>query len=410
MAPPKHTPSMQRLIQASTRKNAVAVFEQAQLMHREFFDFYGPAPGGAGGANPTLLEMADLTSATSGVLNKVFGGRAVWSQLNAQTQLYNSLPKTRVGPGLPYGWRAKTAFASTGRGGNTEGSLPTAVVGSYYEIAPTIVEHATQMRISGLQQDLAAGPDDAYGMLADIAAELAVEHAKEFERALTLDVDTLSGTSIDSVDRLTSSSTNQATIGWTAGDEDFAGVDRSAQTWYNPVQYVAATAGTLSLKTLDQAIRDVHKNGGYTTFLATGWDTWAAISDIVEPRGRFDTSVALNKGGKVNEADVPDGMSYSAFVNTYQGRPIVASDQVQADSNEISRIYGLDVSNPEGFDKPRAGVDILRPTQMYLAGEKSGTTPQSINFVGDSALAITRHQLGNRFSKVQFGYRDFTAP
>lgn len=406
----KHTPAMQRLIAASVKKDAHNVLEQASLMHREFFDFYGPAPGAAGGSNPTLLEMADLTSATSGILNKVFGGRAVWSQLNEHSQLYRSLPKTRIGPGLPYGWRAKSAFASTGRGGNTEGAIPTAVTSTYKEIAPTIVEHATQMRISGLMQDLAAGPDDAYGMLADVAAELAIEHAKEFERGLTLDVDTASGTSIDSVDRATSSSANQAAIGWTAGDEDFAGVDRSANTWYDPVQSAAATAVTLSLKTLDQQIRDVHKNGGYTTFIATGWDTWAAISDILEPRLRFDGGRTLPRGGKVGEADAVDGMAYSAFIGQYQGRDIVASDQVQADASEISRIYGLDVSNPEGFDKPRMGIDVLRPTQMFLAGEKSGTTPQGIAFLGDSALAVTRHQLGLRFAKAEFGYRDFTAP
>lgn len=405
----KKTPAMQRLIAASTRKNAVAVLEQAQVMHREFFDFYGPASGAPQNGSPTLLEMADLTSATGGILNKVFGGRAVWSQLNTQSQLYNSLPKTRIGPGLPYGWRAKSAFASTGRGGNTEGAIPTAVTSTYVEVAPTIVEHATQMRISGLMQDLASGPDDAYGMLADIAAELAVEHAKEFERALTLDVDTLAGTAMQSIDTATSSSTNQATIGWTAGDEDFSGVDKSAQTWYNPVDYVAATAGTLSLKTLDQAIRDVHTNGGYTTYFVTGYDTWAAISDILEPRLRLE-NVPLPRGGKVNEADVVDGQAYSAFIGNYQGRPIVATDQARADSNELSRIYGLDISNPEGFDKPRIGVDILRPTQMFLAGEKSGGAPQSIAFLGDSALAVTRHQTGMRFGKAQLRYRDFTAP
>lgn len=406
----QHSPAMQRLIKASSPKhrNPFAIVEQAQQTHREFFDYYGPVRSTAQG--PSLLEMADLTSTTSGVLNKVFGGRAVWSQLNHQTQLYNALPKTRTGPGLPYAWRARTAFASTGRGGNTEGSIPTAVVGSYYEVAPTIVEHATQMRVSGLQQDLAAGPDDAYGLIADVAAELAVEHGKEFERALTLDVDTASGTSIDSVDRMTSASTNQATIGWTAGDEDFAGVDKSAQTWYNPVQVASATATTLSLKTLDQCLRDVSRNGGHTTFLAMGWDTWAAIADMVEPRGRFDVGVMPNAGGKVNSADVPDGMAYSASINTYQGRPIICTDQAHADSNELSRIYGLDISNPDGKDKPYTGVDVLQPTQMYLAGEKSGTLPQSIGFLGDSALAVTRHQLGSRFNKAQFGYRDFTAP
>ena len=399
-----HTPTHKNLVNASIKRASRSILEQAQLTYRDFFAEYPGSAGGKGG----LLEMADITSATSGILNKTYGGRAVWAQLNQHTQIYNALPKTDV-KRTGYGWRAKTAFASSGRGGTSEGTIPAAVTSSYYEVAPTIVEHATQMRVSGLMQDLAEGQDDAYGAFADIVAELAVEHAKEFERALTLDVDTLAGTSMTGIDTLTASSENQATIGWTAGDEDFAGIDKSAQTaWADPYQVVAATAGAFSLNTVDQLLRVQRSRGGVPSAFFTGWDTWAGWSALVEPRGRFDVGVAPAARGKVNGADIPDGLTYSAFVSEYQGVPIVPSDQTRADSNEASRLYLMDFSNPEGENKPRAGIDVLRPTQMYLAGERSTGAPQAINFIGDSALAVTRHQLGCRFLRVQAQYRDFT--
>lgn len=400
----KLTPAHKNIVGASLKRNSKAILEQAQLTYRDFFAEYGAAPGQKGG----LLEMADLTSATSGVLNKTYGGRAVWAQLNQQSQIYNALPKVDV-KRVGYGWRAKTAFASTGRGGTSEGTIPGAVVSTYFEVAPTIVEHATQMRVSGMQQDLAEGQDDAYGAFADIVAELAVEHAKEFERALTLDVDTLAGTSISSLDNLTASSTNQATIGWTAGDEDFAGIDKSAQTaWADPYQLVNATAVSFSLNDVDKMLRTQRSRGGVPSAFFTGWDTWAGWAQLVEPRGRFDVGVAPAARGKVNGADIPDGLVYSAFISDYQGVPIVPSDQAHADANEASRLYLLDFSNPEGENKPRSGIDVLRPTQMFLAGERSTGSPQSINFIGDSALAVTRHQLGARNLRIQAQLRDFT--
>lgn len=356
-----------------------------------------------------LVEQADapLISTTSGVLNKIFT-RTVWPQVNVRNNLYGALPKLPARKGAPYGWRAKTAFASTGRGGQSQGTIPDSVLSAYFEIAPTIKEHTTVMQVSGLQQDLVDGPDDAYGNLADVAGELSVEHGKEFERALTLDIDTLSSNSMESIDRATASSANQATVGWTAGDEDFNGVDRSAQTWFDAEQDVAG--GALTLKAIDQQLRKVFKNGGETTFYVTGWDTWEAISDLVEPRGRWEIGVASMSTQKVGDSDTPEGMAIATMINRYQGRPLVASDQVQADANELSRFYGLDVGNPEGFVKPRLGIDVLSPTQVYLEGEKSNRGPKAVSYAGDYLTAITRHELVLRFGKAQFQIRDRTAP
>lgn len=405
------SPTMKALIAASKTArqsgNFPSILQQAQATYRDLMGAYGLPAGGAGD-RASLMEQADLSSATSGILNKVFG-RSMWVQVNQSNNAYGHLPKTQVRRGVPYGWRAKTAFGSSAKGGQTEGTVPTAVAPSYSEVAPTIKEHSTQMRITGMQQDLAEGPDDAYGMLADIVSELAVEHAREFERAITTDIDTAAGVHLESLDRVSASSANQAAIGWTAGDEDIYGIDRSASTWADAVQTVSVAGATITTAAIDAILRQVHQNGGNTVAILTGWDTWANLSQLFEPRGRFDLRYSAAAGPGVGGIASPEGAAISTFINEYQGRPILASDLVVADASELSRLYFEDISNPEGYDKPRLGVDVLRPTQMYMAGERSGTTPQSIGFVGDSVLAVTRHELGCRFFKAQGQLRDRTA-
>lgn len=357
--------------------------------------------------NLDLLRQADFKTTTSGILNRLFG-RGVWAQLNVHAPTWDSLPKSQRGVGNVLGWRAKTAFASSGKGGQAEGTIPTAIVGSYTEITPTPKEHSTQMRVSGLHQDMYE-MEDAYGSLQEAQVEVAIEHGKEIERALTEDIDTAAGNNMESVDRISASSANQAAIGWTAGDEDLFGVDRSANTWFNGTQDAAATARALTTKLLDGIFRQVVAKGGQPTYWLTGFDTWEAISDLMEARGRFDMQSVMSRRTQ-EDAEGAEGLEVATFTGSYQGRTIVCSDVIEADANELSRIYLHDVTNPEGMNKPRLGIDIIRPTQVYLAGERSMGAPQAIDFAGDSVLVITRGELGCRFAGVQGQVRDTTSP
>lgn len=389
-----------------------AVLAQARASHLTMLDEDSKilAQANKGLLGPaSLLEAADLTSATSGVLNKVFGGDYVWVQLNQRAQIADSIPSTQRSRGSPYGWRAKTAYGSSGKGGQSEGTVPAAVVGSYFEVAPTIKEHSTQMRGSLMQQNL-VGVDDAYGSLVSLQGELAVEHARERERAITGDIDTLQGNNTLSVDTLTASSANQAAIGWTAGDEDVYGIDRSAQTWADAQQDAAATARTLTKKLVRDRIRAVRNAGGAPTYIATGWTTWSALATLYEAAARVDITASSLAGGQVGGASMPPGLSVSQLVSHVEGLPVIASDQAFADANELERMYFLDISNPEGADKPRLGWDIVQPTRVYRAGATAGPAPQAINFVGDSLLAVTQYELGCRFFKAQGQLRDITAP
>lgn len=356
-----------------------------------------------------LLEAADLKTSTSGVLNKIFGGDYVWAQIQTMKQIADALPASQRSRGSPYGWRAMTALGASGGGGQAEGTVPAPVVGSFFEVAPTIKEHSTQYRVSLLQQNL-VNIDDAFGSLVSAQTQLAIEHGRERERAVTGDIDTVAGNDAESVDRLTASSANQAAVGWTAGDEDIYGVDRSVQTWADAQQDAAATARTLTKKLIKDRIRACRNAGGAPTFLATGWDTWMALSTLYEPLGRVTIDAPMQGEGRVGAAMVPEGHAVSQIVSYVEGLPVVPSDRAKADSNELSRLYFLDISNPEAADKPRAGWDIVAPTRVYAAGATSGPAPQAISFVGDSLLAVTQYELGCRFFAAQGQLRDVTAP
>lgn len=373
--------------------------EDSQILQQAGKGLLGPA---------SLLEAADLSSATTGVLNKIFGGDYAWTQFNNRAQIADSIPSTQRSRGSPYGWRARTASGFTGKGGQTEGTVPTAQVSTYFEVAPTIIEHSTQIRSTLLQQNL-VGIDDAYGSLVSLQTELATDHARERERAVTTDIDTTAGVNAESVDRATASSTNQAAIGWTAGDEDIFGVDRSAQTWANAQQDAAATARTLTKKLIKDRIRAVRNAGGAPTYIATGWTTWSALSTLYEPLGRVDIAVA-GTPAQVNGASMPNGLAVSQLVSHVEGLPVIASDLAFAESGELERMYFLDISNPEAADKNRLGWDVVMPTRIWRAGAISGPAPQAINFVGDSMLATTQYQLGCRFFAAQGQLRDITAP
>lgn len=393
------------------------ILQQARDSAKDFAGFYGdPAKDlvalkQAGmSAGLDLFRQADYKTTTSGIMNRIFG-RSVWFQQNALAPVWSSLPKSQRSKSSYLGWRAKTDFADTGRGGQAEGTIPTAVVGTYVQVSPSPKESSLQMRVSGLHQDMYEIDDAALGTLAELQGEIAIEHMKTLERALTTDVDTGSGVNIESIDRISASSANQAAIGWTVGDEDIFGIDRSANTWANGQQDAAATARTLTTKLMDSIFRRSVARGGNPTYWVMGYDTWEAVSDLFEGRARFDMKVgSISNGHTQEDAKAVEGMDMATFAGQYQGRPMIASDQIVADSGELSRLYLHDVSNPEGLDKPRLGIDIIHPTQVFLAGERTNGAPQSINFAGDSVFVVTRAELGCRYFGVQGQVRDTTAP
>lgn len=356
------------------------------------------------------LRQADFTSAIAGLVNPIFG-RFTWPQVTINSNSYLALPKSQRSSASPFGWRAKTAFASSGKGGQSEGTIPAAVTGSYTEVSPSAKEHSTQMRVSGLMQALRSIQDNAMSSVEELRVDIAIEHAREIERALQTDVDTLAGNNIESIDRATASSANQAAIGWTAGHEDIFGISRSANTWFNAIQDASATARALTTTLVDGIFRQSISRGGHPTFWLTGYDTWESLADLYQGRGRFEMGVEnLKTNGKQEDAEALEGLAVTTFIGRLHGRVIVGSDLVTADANELSRLYLLDTSNPEGADKPRFGIDIIEATQVYVAGEKSTRMPQAISFAGDSVLMLTRHELGMRNSRVQAQLRDCTAP
>lgn len=383
-------------------RNPWNVVQQAHASRFDFFHAYGDIQ-----ADLEKIKQADYTTGTTGLLNRVFG-RQTWAQLNVDAPTWDALPFLQLGPNTSLGWRAKTAFASNGTAGQSEGNIPNAITSSFQEVSPTPTESSTQMRVSGLHQDMADIDDVALGAISDVQSDVTQEHSKQIERALHGDIDTTAGNDIESVDRLTASSSNQGTVGWTAGDEDIFGIDRSANTWADAQQDAAASNRALTTELIDQnLLRAVQEEGADPTFWVTGFDTATDIDHLYDDRARIDMEVSdLTPGETVNDAEARDGMHVSTIIGKLHGRPIIQSDQVNQDGS--SRLYLLDTTNPAGRDKPRAGIDIIRPTEVFIAGERSNNMPQAIDFLGDSVLATTRAQLGSRALHKQGQLRDLS--
>lgn len=399
----------EKIEQATTRrakrmgKNPWQVVKQAHASRYDFFHAYGDVQ-----ADLEKLKQADYTTGTTGLLNRVFG-RQTWAQLNVEASTWDALPFLQLGPNTSLGWRAKTAFASTGTAGQSEGNVPTPITGSFQEVSPSPTESSTQMRVSGLHQDMADIDDAALGSISEVQSDVTQEHSKQIERALLTDVDTTAGNDIESVDRLTASSANQGTVGWTAGDEDIFGVDRSNNTWADAQQDAASSNRALTTELIDDnLLRAVEAEQAEPSFWLTGYDTATNIDELYDDRARIDMQVSeLMPGETVNDAEARDGLQVSTIIGKLHSRPIIRSDQVPTDG--ISRLYALDITNPAGRDKPRAGIDIIRPTETFIAGERSNNAPQAIDFLGDSVLVTTRAQLGSRAMHKQGQLRDLAS-
>lgn len=386
-------------------KNPDKVLHQARISARDFEPFYGDPL-----SDLERLKQADFTTSSTGLLNRIFGNFA-WSQLQDQTPTFDSLPKINLGPNTPLGWRAKTAFADTGKGGQSEGTIPTAITGTYAEVSPTPKETTTKERVSGLHQDMSAIDDTILGAVSEIQQDTVIEHANQMERALTEDVDTTAGNNLESIDRVSADENNQSTIGYDAGDDDIFGIDRSANAWSNGQQVGAGTASGLTKGNIKQVFRQVVAERANPTYWLTGYDTWEAIDDLYDAQGRYEIGVSeLSSQGQQEDAEAMEGLAVATFIGRLFGRVVIASDEVQTDSNEISRLYLHDVSNPEGASKPRMGIDVIRPTQVFVTGEKSDQNPDAIGFLGDSVVVNTRAELGCRAFHKQGQVRDRTAP
>lgn len=346
---------------------------------------------------------APVLSTTAGVYNAIFGAQ-VWAQINQEANIWGVLPKL---PWQKSGWRAQTTRAgATGDGGVAENAvLPDTTKPAFQEISTKPKTIAHTFDVSEIQDFLASyGGDDAIADMEFMRAIMANKHREAMNQQLMTDFDTLAGNALESVDRVCASNNEETSLGYTVGDADIYGIDRSANSWSDA--YVDHNSGTdriLNDKMIRTALNSIAQNGGNTTVVITGHDTMTAI------QGLYDSQVRYNPLGEatvkigVNGIQTAQGLGFGIKVATLYGIPLLVAKDVPKDT--ISRIYFLDTSDPEGFGVPRLGLDVAKPTQYFEAGMNKGD-PFGINRLGNEGMFRTMSELKCRFFAAQGKIRD----
>jgi len=356
------------------------------------------------GAEYIAKADAPVLSTTTGVYNAVYGAQ-VWAQLNQEANAFGILPKY---PWTRSGWRVITARSSASViGGVAENAtLPETTKPSFLEVStkPKTVVHTFD--VSEVQEFLATeSDDDAIGDMAFMRQYKGIEHKEYINKMLLMDVDTLAGDNFESIDRVCSaySEVNAGLCG--ANDADIYGIDRdAAASWADA--YVSHNSGTdrsLTDEIIRTAMYNVRTNGGNTTVLLTGEDTYSVIQGLYDPQVRYSVLGEATVKIGVNGIDTKDGINVGIHVASLYGVPIITSKDVAKDT--ISRIYLLDTSDPEGFGIPRLGFKVAKPTQYFEAGISMGD-PFSINRLGNEGMYRTMGELICTFFKAQGKIRD----
>lgn len=357
--------------------------------------YYGPIA--------RMVQKADdpYISTTSGNYNAIYGPR-IFRALNHEAGVFAALPKPAYGQS---GWRAATSRPESSWSGVSQtGAIPDTVRYTFTEISAIPKTLMNTFDVSAVQQVLSS-TDDAVGF-AELRMWHGVHHKEMINVDLTLDYDTLSSNRLESIDRLTASSVETTNVGATAGDEDFNGIDKSAQTgWANPtVDDNSNSDRALTKAILRGAVVDnvPEAGGSYPSLLITGHDTNSTIA------GLFEAQAGV--GGALGTANVSFGMDgiqvagqgAGILVSTVHSVPLVISKDVFKDTG--SRIYILDTRDDLGSG-PVVGVEIARPTQYFEAGISTGN-PWAPDLVGDEGAYLTLAELRCKNFRRQGKIRD----
>lgn len=325
---------------------------------------------------------APVITTTTGVYNAVYGAQ-VWAQLNQEANFFGCVPKY---PFLRSGWRVITARAGTlGGGGVAEnGAVPDSVKPTFAEVSTKPKTVARVFNVSEVQSFLASNGDDAVGDLAFMRAYMGAQIQEDINTQLMGDADTVAGNNFESFDRVASANSEVALVN--ANDLDIYSLDRDAgATWADA--YVSHNSGTDRVLT-DDMIRALLSNtaeaGANTSFLMTGYDTEGRINGIYHQQTRYTPLGQSKISSSVNGIQTQTGVEAGLTVATVYGIPLLKSKSTVKDT--ISRVYAVDASNPEGYDRPRVGIAVAKPMEYFEAGMSSNKDPFGINALADEGM------------------------
>lgn len=334
--------------------------------------YYGKTAG--------IIQKVDapVLTTTAGVFNTIFG-QFVWSLLNQEANVFGVLPKT---PWDRSGWRLKTVRAGTdATGGIGEaGTIPDSVKPTFVEVTNTLKTIAHTLEVSESQQYL-FDKDDTAASLEFMRQDAGIRHKEQMNQMLLVDVEAeasgaganYAGTNnLESLDRVISNGSEEDAFGGSFTTfYDIFGLDRDTGTTFDSfVDHNSGTDRSMTDLLLRTMIWTIKQNGGNTTVLVTGFDTFRTILGLYADQVRYNTigETAVSVG--VNGIQTEKGFDTGMKISSVYGLPMIMSKDMITDT--ISRIFALDTSDPESSGEPRLGISIAKPTQYFESGVDAG--------------------------------------
>lgn len=375
------------------------------------------------GERPYDLAKADanITSSTSGYFNPIYGALA-WAQLNFEAHLFSVFPKTVW---TRSGWRMITAAGTLAESNNHYTNLGgTAEEGKIAEtIKPTVVEVSVKPKIaqvafgaSTVSEFLANNTDDdAWGGLAQLRTFYSMYHKVLVNKMISVDTETVSAAAandaayggtfnFESIDRIISSSAEEAAVGKHASQSDFFDawdtIDRDTTTSYDAiVQSASGTLGTnevLTKSTIREWLAEFMDTGGaHPEVLVTGNDVYTTLQEMYEAQSRLTMGEHV-VSFDVNGISTFSGHGVGLHVASLYGVPLLYTQEAisaTGDTDEVGRIYGLDLTDKDGHGEPRFGFSVARPTTYHEIGPGQGGWPWTAGKFGEKGLYYTMGEL-----------------
>ncbi len=312
-------------------------------------EYYGPL------VDDQLRKTQTATTALTTYRNIIYGAK-LWSGISTAANTFGILPK------LPWdksGYRiVSAASATTVPGVAAAGAIPTAIIPTIINVDITPKLMAASFEMDSIMTGLENVDDNV--KWADMAAYMGDEFKNRIDRALNQDIQTLAGTSIESIDRIVSDYVELASQTLTAGDADIYSIDRDAAGTTNTyisgyVGHNSATDRYLALSHIDGIFQNVRPYWDDPSSVAnkviqTGYDTELRLAQLLQSQLRYTTQrVQPGVGGLKTMSGVDGGFD----VASYNGVPIIPNGNTQAET--ISRVYLLDLDH--------IGIGVLKPVQ-----------------------------------------------
>jgi hypothetical protein len=328
------------------------------------------------------IQKTDITTGTTGVRNIIYG-REVFLWYSQQQNAWGLLPKTGW-PENGWGYRYSSAAGLASGAGIAQGaSVGTAVIPTYgtVDVTPKEVEVVTG---SSIRLEAVHAEDDTI-TFEDNRAVIESNFFDAIDTDLLGDIDTTANANFESIDRYTESSTAASGVGFTAGDEDMYGVDRSSVTTMNswPLHNSNVDRSlTISLiNQMRQYAEEYWVSFPENKVFLTGYDTWRVWSELDASKQRYGQ---MNAVVTINGIETAPGNAGGYKVSTWEGVPVVRDSNCQVDT--ISRAYLLDFDYlGMAIGRPLEYIESDNPYEVghnrrglyYMIGEMYGVLPKT---------------------------------